>query len=673
MLPNQTSRGFNLSLIVLLTLNILPHIEDHSVVICSVTVLCLVWRGLYEFQRLRLPKLTLKFLFVILSFILVHKVYGQISGVEAATGLLIAGISLKLVDSSSYHDSMVILFLNFLLLMSRFLVSQTLPMTLLGVITIILVTALLIQLHKGNHFKMNTYSLLRTGSRLFLQATPLLVLLFFIFPRYSVGFFRLNNEVKSKSGFSGKVEPGSISKLLVSDQTAFRVEVSGGSLLPNRRYWRGATLEKSHGMSWETLTPANNYVKRVVLGQEQNHLLETIKQKVVLEPHYGNWLFALDKPVSVEFRDRVKNSQISRSEDLDYRIKTNNGQKISYEALSSDDLKLALGDPMENLEIPQDNDLRLQNLISSVVNNYKTEEDIVDAYLKFFKKNLNYTLTPKPMKSLNVSEFLFETQQGFCEHMSASFAYLLRASQIPARVVVGFQGGVENEFGGHYTVKERDAHAWVEMWSARQASWIRVDPTQYVAPLRIDLGAEVYHSLSQDELQAGLTQEEYLLKYKSSWYYRYIVQSELALDLVSLRWSQFLLDFDREGQKDFFRKLGLQNLKTKYLAYSSFGILIFFILFLNYRKLKIKKPIREEIKSYQRLVQFFQARGLKKEAFQGPLSYLNLAKEKWPSASGMIDEFSKVYQTRVYGPPVDNEEASLRLRNLQNDIYKEVG
>src|SRR5690606_29444746 len=73
--------------------------------------------------------------------------------------------------------------------------------------------------------------------------------------------------------------------------------------------------------------------------------------------------------------------------------------------------------------------------------------------------------------------------QGFCEHIASAFVVLMRALDIPARIVTGYQGGELNPVDGYWTVRNSDAHAWAEVWLAGQG-WVRVDPTTAVAPGR---------------------------------------------------------------------------------------------------------------------------------------------------------------------------------------------
>lgn len=60
----------------------------------------------------------------------------------------------------------------------------------------------------------------------------------------------------------------------------------------------------------------------------------------------------------------------------------------------------------------------------------------------------------------------------------------MRAMDVPARIVTGYQGGGQNSLDGYWTVRQSDAHAWAEVWIAERG-WVRVDPTGAVAPGRV--------------------------------------------------------------------------------------------------------------------------------------------------------------------------------------------
>ena len=61
-----------------------------------------------------------------------------------------------------------------------------------------------------------------------------------------------------------------------------------------------------------------------------------------------------------------------------------------------------------------------------------------------------------PVKT--IEDFLLKTRVGFCEHFAGATATLLRAMDIPARVIVGFQGGTPSLLDNYVSVRAHDAH-----------------------------------------------------------------------------------------------------------------------------------------------------------------------------------------------------------------------
>ncbi|HVW01433.1 MAG TPA: DUF3488 and transglutaminase-like domain-containing protein [Planctomycetaceae bacterium] len=73
-----------------------------------------------------------------------------------------------------------------------------------------------------------------------------------------------------------------------------------------------------------------------------------------------------------------------------------------------------------------------------------------------------------------VEDFLFERKAGHCEYFASALTLMLRAVDIPSRLVSGFKGGVSDRRGG-YEVQQRHAHAWVEAYL--NGDWVALDPT----------------------------------------------------------------------------------------------------------------------------------------------------------------------------------------------------
>jgi hypothetical protein len=193
---------FQYLLLFLVLMNLLPHLEEHFLITISIGGICVLWRSFYLFQIIPLAHKALKVFLVCASTALVFYEYKTLFGIEASTAILICAISLKLIDNNSYRDSMVIIFLNILLIMAKIIVQQTLLITIFMSINLIFIISLLIYLHRAQEMQFSIKGMFSTSLKLSLQISPLLILLFFIFPRFSVGFVKLNTQKKSKSGFS---------------------------------------------------------------------------------------------------------------------------------------------------------------------------------------------------------------------------------------------------------------------------------------------------------------------------------------------------------------------------------------------------------------------------------------------------------------------------------------
>jgi hypothetical protein len=74
-----------------------------------------------------------------------------------------------------------------------------------------------------------------------------------------------------------------------------------------------------------------------------------------------------------------------------------------------------------------------------------------------------------------VLAFLEDHQTGHCEYFASAMALLARASGVPARVVGGYLVVERNALGGHWVVRQRNAHAWVEAYV--DGAWRTFDPT----------------------------------------------------------------------------------------------------------------------------------------------------------------------------------------------------
>ncbi len=98
------------------------------------------------------------------------------------------------------------------------------------------------------------------------------------------------------------------------------------------------------------------------------------------------------------------------------------------------------------------------------------------------------TSVPSQYTTSDVSDWLTDTQNpyrrnGYCEQFATAMALMGRSIGIPSRVVLGFTPG-DALNSTLVQVKDKNAHAWVEMWIPAYG-WMAFDPTPrsgYAAP-----------------------------------------------------------------------------------------------------------------------------------------------------------------------------------------------
>jgi hypothetical protein len=267
-----------------------------------------------------------------------------------------------------------------------------------------------------------------------------------------------------------------------------------------------------------------------------------------------------------------------------------------------------------------------------------------------FNRDFMYTLEPPPLGRDIVDDFLFETKAGYCEYYASSFAFLMRAADIPTRVVTGYQGGVFNGPGGYWIVRNSDAHAWTEVWLAGRG-WVRVDPTAAVAPERIDRGS----------LAAAMPEA-------ASWYSEgWGLEWRNRLDLVARYWRKAVIEFDAVRQRNLLQHVGLEDMSWQALGG---GLLIFGALglalgaWLSLRGLgpRTRDPL---LRAYRRFNARLARSGVIRHAGEGPVSFGERAATHLPNAAPAILELTRRFAEQRYGESAHDADSSHRQRLAQ--------
>ena len=133
-----------------------------------------------------------------------------------------------------------------------------------------------------------------------------------------------------------------------------------------------------------------------------------------------------------------------------------------------------------DLQVPSEDRRPLALLASHWAREESTPEGALLAIARHLRAEYKYTLAATRNERHDpVLDFLFENKEGHCEYFASAMALLARSVGIPARVVTGYRVGEKNPILGHYVVRERNAHAWVEAYLEGRG-WVLFDPTPNV-------------------------------------------------------------------------------------------------------------------------------------------------------------------------------------------------
>ena len=622
---------------------------------------CVGWRYVIERQRLAMPSFLARLLMYVPMMLGTFWAYGGHPSATAMLTFLIGLLSLKVLELRSPRDFTVVALLGYFMTLSAFFYNQSLVVSLYLGAALLGNTVALVRAHGGSG-RGNLAATTRLSVVMILQTLPLVVLLFIIFPRVQGTFLkRLGDDSKGVTGMSSHLQPGSFSSLAQSTETAFRAKItSGNPTLPfPQLYWRGLVMDFcERGLSWhaseldrpaDKKTPAVSNVHR-------------IRQQITLIPQGERWMFALDHPVEVrtdpEIQASVTSSSALRSAS---RLV---GNSVIYTAVS--ELSAPGGTELLDRErswythTPPDLSPKVLELARGWRQQaHGQEEEIVRAALQFFRNGrFIYTLTPgelPPKAALDT--FLFHTRAGFCEHYAAAFSTLMRAAGLPARVVVGYQGGEFNTWGGHYVVRQADAHAWSEVFLAGRG-WVREDPTAVVAPDRVSFGADDYSSLMADGPLTEESRLERLRRMQAPSTLRWLAHNTLmAWDGLDQQWNVLVLGYDQEQQWVFLDKLGLGRLSwvggTMLTLAAAFSLLATGTLSYRWWEHRGTRAAGDqERRLYGRFCRCLTAAGVTPRADrEGPLDFAQRAAAALPAAAADIRRITDLYIALRYARP----------------------
>jgi protein-glutamine gamma-glutamyltransferase len=515
-----------------------------------IVILILFW--ISSKKAYQLPK-RINLLLVVVALSLIYWQNGTFFGVEAGVAILMSFLFAKVLESQNQRDWIVVFNFALFVSASSFLYSSSIWMALMVMLSLLSCLVGLYRLHQLNFSKepANLIQDSRHMGKLLLYAMPFFLILFLFFPRLPPLWQMPIKSDAATTGLSDQMAPGDIANLSQSSALAFRIVTNINALPPQQNlYWRGMVLDHYDGTTWSA--DASNH-QPLILQQDQ--LTPRLNYQYLPADTASKWIMALEYSLPMQRGYYLQQDAAIRMTPSRQSSRLNLvwlGEQLP-QPLNPAKLK-------RNQIYQTQQDLQAQNLAQRL---YQQSAGDAKTYIArvlawYQTQGFQYSLSPGRLEGDHIDDFLFDKKQGFCEHYASSFVMLMRYVGIPARVVVGYQGGQAAPDGKSWEVRQQDAHAWSEVWLDQR--WQRIDPTAVIAPERIQQG--IQYSLWQQ--QSPFKQQQL------AWSNRMQIWSDFA----AYQWQSKVVGYDQTKQMHWLSSFGLST-PLRLILFTGLTICIF--------------------------------------------------------------------------------------------------
>lgn len=412
---------------------------------------------------------------------------------------------------------------------------------------------------------------------------------------------RATSGVTGFVGFSGQLRLGQIGRLQQNDEVVMRVRLDDKSSAPPTLRWRGTAFDNFDGREWqrsdESYLPAPTRRANLFdLGTARSSS-QIIKQTIFLEPLDTPVLFAAPRAVAIEgtfpyvFIDSEDGltTRAHASERISYRAYSDVAEPTP-DVLRFDDRAYLPEYSKRYVDLSYTPDPHIAQLAADVITatHATSRYEAAQAIEAHLRENYSYTLDMKSRGDDPLADFLFNVRAGHCEYFASAMAVMLRTQGIASRVVNGFQQGRYNRTADAYTVRQRDAHAWIEVFFPETGVWVSFDPTPAARPgsatesTSLDEYAEALEMLWVQYVATYGRQEQQVLVAKA----RGVLNGSRA-SMASLFssaqniWDDLAAVISNEKQNNGARSNRIRSIIIASLAFATILLLVFSIVWMH--------------------------------------------------------------------------------------------
>jgi transglutaminase-like putative cysteine protease len=549
-----------LFLLAVIGLILLPQLPNLPWWCTTLAAIVLLWRGTLAVQGRPLPARGWRIALLALTLVATYATYRTLLGRDAGVTLVVILLALKTLELRARRDAFVVFFLGFFTMLTNFFYSQSLATACAMLLALLGLLTALVNAHMPVG-KPPLAQAARTAGGMALLGAPIMLVLFMLFPRMAPLWGTPNDAMTGRTGLSNTMRVGSVAELALDEGIAARIRFDDGQVPPRTAlYFRGPVLSRFDGREWSapppfsrSAAPQNLRVRGAPVGYE-----------VTLEPSNRPWVLTLD---AAPGRPELAGYELFATRELQWVATRPIGDLVRYRAVSYTQFDsgptrrtAALQDevalpPGSN---PRTVALAAQMRADPALAGASTPALVQNVLERLRTGGYAYTLEPGLFGDDSADEFWFDRKAGFCEHIASSFVVLMRALDIPARIVTGYQGGEINDVDNFWVVRNSDAHAWAEVWQ-QGVGWVRVDPTGAISPARVGQFRRLAPQPGLIAGAIGAMNPTLSQNLRAAW------------EAVNNGWNQWVLNYTQSRQLDLLKTLGftapsLQDLVLVLLA-----------------------------------------------------------------------------------------------------------
>ena len=545
-LPRDTRD--TLFLLCVIAWTVLPHVSHLPVWCTLLTAAVLLWRARLALDNAALPSRWVLVIVLLVAAVLTLWSFRTLLGKEPGVTMAVTLMALKTLELRARRDAFVVFFLGFFIILTHFLYSQSLPVAVAMLVSVWgLLTALVLA-----HMPVGQPSLrgaARLAARTALLGAPIMALMFVLFPRIGP-LWGVPQDGLAKTGLSNSMTMGSMSEVALDDSIAMRLRFEGAPPAPATLYFRGPVLSRFDGREWRPLLPS--FPAALQPSANLRVAGPAVRYEMTLEPLRLATIPLLEATATAP---QIEAVQVTPRDDLQWLAERPLLERTRFSAEAHTDFKhgpvSAVLGLQDYLELPPGFNPRTLAWAAALRRDPRYARadapTLAQALMQHIRSaGFSYTLAADPYGRDGIDEFWLDRREGFCEHFAAAFVVVMRALDVPARVVTGYQGVDSDPVDDYFVVRQSSAHAWAEYWQAG-IGWVRADPTAAVAPERISRSRRL---VPQPGLMAGAlgnVSPALLASLRNGW------------EAMNNRWNQWVLSYSRGQQLDLLKDLGFST------------------------------------------------------------------------------------------------------------------